>query len=192
MNFLPVLAGVDEAGRGPFAGPVVAAAVVLSSDQSRRLSEMGLRDSKKMTALRREKVFVAMTDMNVTWAAQAASVARIDGTDILKATLWAMRRAVERLPGALFDGVIVDGDREIPGLSVPQQVFPGGDDLYPQISAASVVAKVLRDRAMIALDGVFPGYGFASHKGYGTKAHREAMERLGLSPVHRKSFHWRG
>ncbi len=192
MTFLPVLAGVDEAGRGPFAGPVVAAAVILTAEQSRILKEQGLRDSKKMTALRREKVFSSMVNMKVLWAAQAASVVMIDRINILNATLWAMKKAVDRLPGSMFDGVIVDGDKEIPGLTVPQQVVPKGDDLYPQISAASVVAKVLRDRVMTVLDGLYPEYGFASHKGYGTKAHREAMNSLGLSPVHRKSFHWRG
>ncbi|MDD4837132.1 MAG: ribonuclease HII, partial [Dethiosulfovibrio sp.] len=124
--------------------------------------------------------------------AQAASVEMIDRINILNATLWAMKKAVDRLPGSMFDGVIVDGDKEIPGLTVPQQVVPKGDDLYPQISAASVVAKVLRDRVMTVLDGLYPEYGFSSHKGYGTKAHREAMNSLGLSPVHRKSFHWRG
>lgn len=188
----PVLAGVDEAGRGPFAGPVVASAVILTADQAQALVAQGLRDSKKMTPLRREKVFSAMMDMKVLWAAQAASVEKIDRINILNATLWAMGSAIHRLPGALFDGVIVDGDREIPGLKVPQQVVPKGDDLYPQISAASVIAKVLRDRIMVTLDGLYPGYGFASHKGYGTKAHREAMESLGPSPIHRKSFHWKG
>lgn len=188
----PVLAGVDEAGRGPFAGPVVASAVILTADQAQALVAQGLRDSKKMTPLRREKVFSAMMEMKVLWAAQAASVEKIDRINILNATLWAMGSAIHRLPGALFDGVIVDGDREIPGLKVPQQVVPKGDDLYPQISAASVIAKVLRDRIMVTLDGLYPGYGFASHKGYGTKAHREAMEFLGPSPVHRKSFHWKG
>ncbi len=188
----PVLAGVDEAGRGPFAGPVVASAVILTADQAQALVAQGLRDSKKMTPLRREKVFSAMMEMKVLWAAQAASVERIDRINILNATLWAMGSAIHRLPGALFDGVIVDGDREIPGLKVPQQVVPKGDDLYPQISAASVIAKVLRDRIMVTLDGLYPGYGFASHKGYGTKAHREAMESLGPSPIHRKSFHWKG
>lgn len=183
---------MDEAGRGPFAGPVVASAVILTADQAQALVAQGLRDSKKMTPLRREKVFSAMMEMKVLWAAQAASVERIDRINILNATLWAMGSAIHRLPGALFDGVIVDGDREIPGLKVPQQVVPKGDDLYPQISAASVIAKVLRDRIMVTLDGLYPGYGFASHKGYGTKAHREAMESLGPSPIHRKSFHWKG
>ncbi len=192
MIFLPVLAGVDEAGRGPFAGPVVAAAVILTAEQSRVLKEQGLRDSKKMTALRREKVFSSMVEMKVLWGAQSASVEMIDRVNILNATLWAMKKAVDRLPSLMFDGVIVDGDKEIPGLTVPQQVVPKGDDLYPQISAASVVAKVLRDRVMTVLDGLYPGYGFESHKGYGTKAHREAMSSLGLSPVHRRSFHWRG
>lgn len=192
MNLFPSLAGVDEAGRGAFAGPVMTAAVLLSGDQPARLVELGLRDSKKMTPRSRERVFSAMAAMGVCWSAQAATAARIDGTNILKATLWAMKKSVEKLPQCLLDGVLVDGNQEIPGLSLSQQALPGGDDLCPQISAASVVAKVLRDRIMVAMDSLYPGYGFASHKGYGTSAHREAMEKLGLSPIHRKSFHWRG
>jgi len=192
MTLSPVFAGVDEAGRGPMAGPVVAAAAILTEEQSERLVSAGLRDSKKMTPLRREKVFSLMGELGVIWAAQAASVDRIDEINILRATLWAMRRSVERLPSRLFDGVLVDGDKEIPDLMWPQRVCPHGDDVYPQISAASVVAKVLRDRAMVALDRLYPDYGFASHKGYGTKAHRNALEAMGPSPIHRKSFHWRG
>ena len=100
-----------------------------------------------------------------------------------------MRRAVEKLPLDV-DGVIVDGNQEIPGLSVYQQAIIGGDDIYPQISAASVVAKVLRDRVMTVYDGIYPDYGFARHKGYGTEAHRRAIAELGPTPIHRRSFSW--
>ncbi len=185
-----ILAGVDEAGRGPLAGPVVAAAVVLTDEQKEILLSMGLRDSKKMTPLRREKVFSRMIELNVVWRAASAISEQIDRDNILRATLWAMRRAVERLP-LVPDGVIVDGNREIPGLSAYQQAVIGGDDIYPQISAASVVAKVLRDRVMTVYDGIYPGYGFARHKGYGTAAHRQAIADLGPTPIHRRSFSWK-
>ena len=143
-----ILAGVDEAGRGPLAGPVVAAAVVLTRSQKDELRQLGLRDSKKMTPLRREKVFAKMLELGVVWRAQAVVAERIDSENILRATLWAMLRAVDRLP-LKPDGVIVDGNQEIPGLKCYQQAVIGGDDLYAEISAASVVAKVLRDRVMV-------------------------------------------
>ena len=186
---MTAVAGVDEAGRGPLAGPVVAAAAILTEAQKETLLAMGLRDSKKMTPLRREKVFVKMNELGVVWRAQAALAVRIDRDNILRATLWAMRRAVERLP-VEPDGVIVDGDKEIPGLNYYQQACVGGDDLYAQISAASVVAKVLRDRVMVVYDRIYPQYGFAKHKGYGTLAHRQAIEQYGPSPIHRRSFSW--
>lgn len=185
-----ILAGVDEAGRGPLAGPVVAAAVVLTEPQREELVGMGLRDSKKMTSLRREKVFARILELGVVWRASSASSVQIDRLNILRATLWAMRRSVERLPLGV-DGVIVDGNSEIPGLDVYQQAVVGGDGIYPQISAASVVAKVLRDRVMTVYDGIYPGYGFARHKGYGTEAHRRAIAKLGPTPIHRRSFSWR-
>ncbi len=185
-----ILAGVDEAGRGPLAGPVVAAAVLLTDEQKEILVSMGLRDSKKMTPRRREKVFAKMLELNVVWRAEAASPDRIDRDNILQATLWAMRRSVERLP-IVPDGVLVDGNREIPRLSVYHQAVVGGDDIYPQISCAAVTAKVLRDRIMSVYDEIFPGYGFARHKGYGTLAHRQAIARLGPTPIHRRSFSWK-
>ncbi|PIE54243.1 MAG: ribonuclease HII [Dethiosulfovibrio peptidovorans] len=188
---VPVFAGVDEAGRGPMAGPVVAAAAILTAEQASALSSLGLRDSKKMTSRSREAVFSTIKDIGVIWTAQVASVERIDRMNILYATLWAMKKAVERLPRRFFDGVLVDGDKEIPGLNLPQQVCPGGDDKYPQISAASVIAKVLRDGLMVALDKKYPKYGLAQHKGYGTKAHRRALELYGVTAIHRRSFHWR-
>ncbi len=184
-----ILAGVDEAGRGPLAGPVMAAAVILTESQREILKDLGLRDSKKLSPRRREQLFYKMGDLGVIWRAQVATAARIDRHNILQATLWAMAWAVRRLPKA-FDGLVVDGNREIPGLDCYQQAVPGGDDLYPEISAASVVAKVLRDRMMRGYDGLFPGYGLAQHKGYGTAQHRAAIARLGPSPIHRRSFSW--
>lgn len=185
-----ILAGVDEAGRGPLAGPVMTAAVVLTHSQTEVLLEMGLRDSKKMTPKKREKVFEKMLELGVIWCAMAATPELIDRINILQATLWAMRRSVERLP-VIPDGVVVDGNSLIPGLDLYQEAVVHGDDIYPQISAASVVAKVLRDRVMVTYDSIFPGYGFAKHKGYGTKAHRQAMADLGPSPIHRHSFAWK-
>ncbi len=184
-----ILAGVDEAGRGPLAGPVVAAAVILTESQREALRSLGLRDSKKLTPCRRERIFSEIHRLGVVWQAKAASSQRIDRDNILQATLWAMAQAVGRLP-KVYDGVVVDGDREIPGLNCYQQALVGGDDIYPEISAASVVAKVLRDRLMRLYDRRFPGYGLAQHKGYGTVQHRQAIARLGPSPIHRRSFSW--
>lgn len=183
------IVGVDEAGRGPLAGPVVAAAVWLTKEQERELVHLGLRDSKKMTARRRELVFEAMKTLGVQWRVAAASPRRIDGMNILRATLWAMARAVGRLPFTP-DGVLVDGNQSIPALNCYQQTVIGGDDRYACIAAASVAAKVTRDRIMVALDARFPGWGFAGHKGYGTAAHRQAIASLGPSPLHRRSFSW--
>ena len=185
-----ILAGVDEAGRGPLAGPVMAAAVVLTDSQREELLALGLRDSKKMTPLRREKVFARMCELDVVCRAWAVSAEIIDRDNILQATLSAMRRCVERLPVPV-DGVIVDGNREIPGIPYYQEAVIGGDDRYPEISAASVAAKVLRDRIMLFYDRLYPGYGFARHKGYGTPAHRQAIAELGPCPIHRRSFSWK-
>ena len=150
-----VIAGVDEAGRGPLAGPVVAAAVVLTPSQLDALAALGLNDSKKLTPLKREKIFKAMVSLGVAWRAQAASPRRIDQMNILQATLWAMSRSVNKLPH-VFEEVIVDGSVLIPGLrSYPQRRYPKATVSY-QVAAASVVAKVLRDRAMVALDMAYP------------------------------------
>ncbi len=184
-----IVAGVDEAGRGPLAGPVFAAAVCLTDEQKAVLSAMGLRDSKKMTPRARERVFSKMIEIGAVWRAQAADVERVDRDNILRATLWAMRRAVTRLP-FLPDCALVDGSVKIPDLPCAQRAVVGGDDIYAEISAASVVAKVLRDRVMTFYDGLYPGYGFARHKGYGTAAHRRAIAELGPTPIHRRSFSW--
>ena len=183
--------GTDEAGRGPLAGPVVAAAVCLTEEQEGKLITLGLRDSKRMTARGRERLFDAMREMGVLWRAQAATVERIEGEDILRASLWAMGRSALRVAELLPVKpacVVVDGPVRIPDLGLPQWPLVGADALLPVVSAASVAAKVLRDRIMTALDSRYPGYGLARHKGYPTPAHREAVQRLGLSPVHRRSF----
>ncbi|MCR4819421.1 MAG: ribonuclease HII [Fretibacterium sp.] len=183
--------GTDEAGRGPLAGPVVAAAVWLTPEQERALLTLGLRDSKRMTLRAREAVFQAMNDQGVLWRAQAGSVTRIERDNILRASLWAMGRSVTRLAELLPSKpvcVVVDGTMAISGLDIKQWTLVSADALLPSVSAASVVAKVLRDRLMTSLDTLYPGYGLARNKGYPTTAHREAVRRLGLSPIHRQSF----
>ncbi len=181
--------GVDEAGRGPLAGPVVAAAVWLEPGQMQSLWKMGLRDSKKLSPSRREKIFAEILRLGVVWRAQAASAARIDRDNILQASLWTMKRSVEQFP-FLPDLVVVDGNCSIPGLGCPQKTVIKGDSRVLSVAAASVVAKVLRDRVMTTLDTCYPDYGFARHKGYPTKMHREILKRLGPTPWHRKSFSW--
>ena len=182
-----LIVGTDEAGRGPLAGPVVAAAVVLTRPQREILLDLGLRDSKKLSEARREALFLSMKRLGVLWRAQAASPERIERMNILQASLWAMKRSVLAL-AVEADRVIVDGNRLIPGLPFDQRALPGADDIVPAVAAASVVAKVLRDRAMTALDRLYPQWGFARHKGYGTASHREALRRLGLCPIPRPSF----
>ncbi len=176
------MAGVDEAGRGPLAGPVVAAAVIMPEVRSLK----GLKDSKLMSESARERLYQEITAGAVAWAVGRAEVAEIDEINILQATLLAMRRAVDAL-GVDTHHALVDGN-QAPKLSCVVETIIGGDDLEPLISAASVIAKVTRDREMITLDALYPGYGFAQHKGYGTKVHLAALEELGPSDVHRRSF----
>lgn len=176
------VAGVDEAGRGPLAGDVVAAAVIL--DPGRPIP--GLDDSKKLSAARREVLFDAICGRSLAWAVGRATVAEIDHLNILQATLLAMTRAVEGLSPAP-DFALVDGNR-LPRWSLAARAVVGGDALVPAIGAASILAKVTRDRDMAALAEAYPGYGFAAHKGYPTRAHREALARLGPCPAHRRSF----
>jgi ribonuclease HII len=162
----------------------VAAATVLTRQQEEALLKLGLRDSKRISPAKRERIFQAMLEMGVPWRAQAAGVKAIAKLNINAASLWAMGEAVRKLP--LSVGlVVVDGLYEIPGLGLSQMPLVAADDLVPSVSAASVVAKVLRDRVMIALDRIYPQYGFARHKGYPTEAHRNAIRTFGLSPVHR-------
>ena len=175
-----VIAGVDEAGRGPLSGPVVAAAVILCAG-----GIDGLDDSKKLSAKRRA---VLETEIlaRCTVGIGEASVEEIDTINILQATLLAMTRAVEAL-GAMPDHVLVDGNR-LPQWRYRAEAVIGGDATHPCISAASIIAKEYRDRIMIAADADYPGYGWASNKGYGAAAHLAALERLGVTPLHRRSF----
>lgn len=177
-----LIAGVDEAGRGPLAGPVVAAAVIL--DELHPIA--GLNDSKKLTARRREQLFDEIRAKALCFSVAEASVAEIDSLNILQATLLAMRRAVEGLrlkPGK----VLVDGNR-LPVLDVVAEAIVQGDALVPAISAASILAKVTRDRWCAQVDADYPQYGFATHKGYGTAEHLQALRQHGACPLHRSSF----
>ena len=180
--------GVDEAGRGPIAGPVVAAAACLTPVQFRVLLSEGLGDSKKLTERTRERLFARIEALGVAWVAQAASHRRIDATNILRATLWAMSRCLGTIDteGAL---VVVDGNALVPDIACARQMaIPRADDTVPAVMAASVIAKVLRDRVMKRMHDLYPQYGFASHKGYPTKAHRSVLDVVGPSPIHRLSF----
>lgn len=176
------IAGVDEAGRGPLAGPVVAAAVILNP--RRRIP--GLNDSKLLTALQREELFALIQKRSLAWAIGKAGVEEIDTINILQASLLAMKRAVESL-GIEPDLVRVDGNQK-PKIAYAVSTHVDGDKLLPEISAASIVAKVVRDREMVELDKLYPGYGFADHKGYSTPFHFMALQELGVSEIHRRSF----
>ena len=176
------IAGVDEAGRGPLAGAVVAAAVIL--DPSAPIA--GLTDSKKLSATRREALSEVIRARALAWSIASATVEEIDRINILQASLLAMHRAVEGLR-LRPDHVLVDGNR-CPQWDCPATAVVSGDALVAEISAASVLAKVERDNAMLMLEHEFAGYGFAVHKGYPTPAHLAALARLGPSAVHRKSF----
>lgn len=176
------LAGVDEVGRGPLAGSVVAAAVILNP----QLPIEGLRDSKKLTASRRETLAQLIRSRALGWAIGSASVAEIDELNILQASLLAMHRAVLALQFQP-EYILVDGNR-LPRWQYASEAVVRGDDRVPAIAAASILAKVHRDNALIALDGVYPGYGLASNKGYPTAAHLQALGALGVTPIHRRSF----
>jgi ribonuclease HII len=176
------VAGVDEAGRGPLAGPVVAAAVILDDLQPIR----GLADSKALTALKRERLFDEIRAKALAVCIAEASVEEIDRLNILQATLLAMRRAVEGLR-LLPQQVLVDGNR-LPVLKVPATAIVKGDAKVPAISAASILAKVHRDRQCAALHHQWPQYGFDGHKGYPTEAHLAALRAHGACPAHRRSF----
>ncbi|APE31251.1 ribonuclease HII [Halomonas aestuarii] len=176
------LAGVDEVGRGPLVGPVVAAAVIL--DHERPIE--GLDDSKALTARRREALCGEIRERALAFAVAEASAAEIDDLNIFHATHLAMRRAIDALdPGPEY--LLVDGNR-LPGHHVPGQAVVKGDARHPAIAAASILAKVARDAGMVALDARHPEYGFARHKGYPTREHLAALERLGALPEHRRSF----
>jgi ribonuclease HII len=177
-----LLAGVDEVGRGPLAWDVVTAAVILDPENPVE----GLNDSKKLTEKRREQLFEEIQLKALSWCIARASVAEIDQINILQASLLAMKRAVDGLT-IIPEYVLVDGNK-LPKWDYASEAVVKGDSRVAAISAASILAKVTRDREMCALDVEYPGYGFAGHKGYPTKVHLEALDRLGVSPVHRVSY----
>lgn len=177
-----LVAGVDEAGRGPLAGTVVAAAVILDA----RKPVVGLADSKKLTARQREHLYGEILDKALCCSVAEASVQEIDRLNILQATLLAMQRAVAGLRLSPVN-VLVDGNR-LPLLTVPAQAIVRGDDLVPAISAASILAKVTRDRQCLVMHEAQPAYGFDRHKGYGTSEHLAALQRHGPCDFHRRSF----
>ena len=174
--------GIDEAGRGPLAGPVVAAAVILPED----IQLPGVNDSKKITEKKREILFDFVKEHALAYGIGEASETEIDEINILQATFLAMRRAVEALQ-IPADYALVDGNR-IQGLPVPAETVIGGDGKVLSIAAASILAKVTRDRYMRDMAAQYPEYGFEKHKGYGTKAHYAAIEQYGICPLHRKTF----
>jgi ribonuclease HII len=177
-----LVAGVDEVGRGPLCGAVVTAAVIL--DPGKPI--MGLNDSKKLSLTRREALFEEIQEKALAWCVARAEVAEIDRLNILHATMLAMQRAVEGLK-VQPRLALIDGNR-CPKLAVPSSPVVKGDSQVPAIAAASILAKVTRDREMQALDVLYPGYGLAGHKGYPTAEHLEALRRLGPTPIHRRSF----
>lgn len=177
-----LIAGVDEVGRGPLAGPVIAAAVILPDSFPREI----LRDSKLLSAKQRETCLVMIEAQAVAISIGRAEVAEIDVLNIHHASLLAMQRAILGL-SIMPSKVLVDG-KFCPNLTMPAEAIIKGDALIPEISAASIVAKVARDREMCAWDNTYPGYGFAKHSGYPTKAHMAALQMLGVSPIHRRSY----
>ncbi|MBQ5490347.1 MAG: ribonuclease HII [Oscillospiraceae bacterium] len=176
------VAGVDEAGRGPLAGPVFAAAVILPFG-----TEIdGLNDSKKLSEAKREKLFDIITDKAVAYGIASASEKEIDGINILEATFLAMNRALKQIEGS-FDLALIDGNRN-KGIEYPSVTVIKGDALCADIAAASILAKVSRDRFMYTMADKYPQYGFEKHKGYGTKLHYENIAKYGVCPIHRKTF----
>ncbi len=176
------LAGVDEVGRGPLAGPVVAAAVIL--DPQRPIA--GLDDSKRLSATRRETLAASIRERALAWALGRAEADEVDQINVLMASMAAMQRAVAALP-LEPEHALVDGNR-VPSLPCPATAVVGGDGRVAAIAAASILAKVARDAEMVALDALHPGYGFARHKGYPSREHLAALDRLGPSPIHRLTF----
>ena len=185
-----LIIGTDEAGRGALAGPVVAAAVYLTDSQEESLTAMGLRDSKRISPNVREKLFAAMNESGVMWRAYMGDVQRVDRDNVLNAALWTMGKSVARVANKLTGNIacVVDGNERIPELDIKQWVLIRADDLIPCVSAASVVAKVIRDRLMAILSERYPGYELERNKGYPTQRHINALRGLGLSEIHRKTF----
>jgi len=182
MKKKDVIAGVDEAGRGPLAGPVIAAAVILPN----QFDLPGLRDSKKLSALAREILFELIQKTAISISIGRADVYEIDALNILHATMLAMQRAIENL-SVMPTLALIDGNR-CPVVACKTQAIIRGDDLEPCISAASIIAKVTRDREMCLLHEKYPCYGFAKHKGYGTKEHLAALNQYGPCDIHRKFY----
>lgn len=178
-----LICGVDEAGRGPLAGPVCAAAVILLPD----LELEGLNDSKKLSEKRREALYPLICEQALAYGIAFASEQEIDELNILQATFLAMRRAVGQL-GLKPDLALVDGNREPDFGDIPVRTIIKGDSRSANIAAASILAKVTRDRFMLEQDAVYPQYGFAVHKGYGTQKHYAALREFGPCPIHRRSF----
>ncbi|MBQ6624240.1 MAG: ribonuclease HII [Clostridia bacterium] len=174
--------GVDEAGRGPLAGPVYAAAVILPLD----CEIDGLNDSKKLSEKRRDELFDIIREKAVSYCVARAEVEEIEEYNILQATFMAMKRAVEGLD-VKADIALIDGNQK-PRLDIVERTLVKGDSRSPSIAAASILAKVSRDRYMLEMDEKYPQYKFSQHKGYGTKLHYEMLEEHGISPVHRRSF----
>jgi len=179
----PLIAGVDEAGRGPLAGPVVAAAVILDPGSA----IAGLADSKKLSARRREALAITIRGQALHWSVGVATVAEIDEINILQAALLAMQRAVQTL-AVLPTRLLIDGDKLPKSLPCPAESIIRGDQTVACISAASILAKTHRDALMATVDAHYPEYGFNQHKGYGTAQHLAALARLGVTPWHRRSF----
>ncbi|MCR5487580.1 MAG: ribonuclease HII [Lachnospiraceae bacterium] len=177
-----LICGIDEAGRGPFAGPVVAGAVILPRD----CDILYINDSKKLSEKKREEVYAQIREKAVAWAVGMASPERIDEINILQATYEAMREAIKNL-GVVPD-ILLNDAVTIPGVDIKQVPIIKGDAKCLSIAAASIMAKVTRDAIMVEYDKTYPGYGFASHKGYGTKQHIMAIKELGPLPIHRRSF----
>lgn len=177
-----LIAGVDEVGRGPLAGPVVAAAVIL--DPERPIE--GLADSKLLSEKRREQLAELIRERALTWSIARAEVEEIDLINILQASLLAMQRAVKAL-NPLAELALIDGNR-CPELPCPAQAVVKGDKRVAAISAASIIAKVARDREMVEMDRKYPGYGLARHKGYPSRQHLQALQALGVTPIHRRSY----
>ena len=178
-----LICGVDEAGRGPLAGPVCAAAVILPPD----LEIEGLNDSKKLTEKKRDALYDIITEKALAYGIAMATEQEIDEINILQATFLAMKRAVEQL-SLRPSFVLVDGNREPDLGDLPLKTIVKGDSLSANIAAASILAKVTRDRYMVEMDARYPQYGFAVHKGYGTQKHYEALRQYDACPIHRRSF----
>ncbi len=182
LNNVELLAGVDEVGRGPLAGPVVAAAVILNPEKP----IAGLKDSKKISEKKRELISIEIKSNSLAWSIGRAEVEEIDDMNILQASLLAMKRAIESL--TLSPRIVAVDGQYTPDVSYEKIAIIKGDTLVPAISAASIIAKVARDNEMIGFEEIYPGYGFSSHKGYPTKKHMDSLKKLGVTKIHRRSF----